>query len=34
MRADYAYENDYAVGVFDLLSLDFLEAVINAVEFS
>ena len=26
----HAYENNYAVGAFDLVSLDFLEAVIDA----
>lgn len=30
----HAYENSYAVGAFDLVSLDFLEAVINAAECS
>lgn len=29
---DHAYENSYAVGAFDLVSLDFLEAVIGAAE--
>jgi len=28
----HAYENNYAVGAFDLVSLDFLEAVIDAAE--
>ena len=28
----HAYENNYAVGAFDLVSLDFLEAVISAAE--
>ena len=28
----HAYKNNYAVGAFDLVSLDFLEAVINAAE--
>jgi fructose-bisphosphate aldolase class II len=28
----HAYENSYAVGAFDLVSLDFLEAVIAAAE--
>jgi len=28
----HAYENNYAVGAFDLVSLDFLEAVIKAAE--
>ncbi|HEB98853.1 MAG TPA: fructose-bisphosphate aldolase, partial [Thiotrichales bacterium] len=28
----HAYENSYAVGAFDLVSLDFLEAVIDAAE--
>jgi fructose-bisphosphate aldolase class II len=28
----HAYKNSYAVGAFDLVSLDFLEAVINAAE--
>ena len=28
----HAYQNNYAVGAFDLVSLDFLEAVINAAE--
>jgi len=26
----HAYDNNYAVGAFDLVSLDFLEAVIDA----
>lgn len=30
----HAYENNYAVGAFDLVSLDFLEAVIDAAESS
>lgn len=30
----HAYENNYAVGAFDLVSLDFLEAVIDAAEHS
>lgn len=30
----HAYENQYAVGAFDLVSLDFLEAVIDAAESS
>lgn len=29
---NHAYENNYAVGAFDLVSLDFLEAVIDAAE--
>ncbi|MFK5915001.1 MAG: class II fructose-bisphosphate aldolase [Woeseiaceae bacterium] len=29
---NHAYENNYAVGAFDLVSLDFLEAVIGAAE--
>jgi fructose-bisphosphate aldolase class II len=29
---DHAYRNGYAVGGFDLVSLDFLEAIINAAE--
>jgi len=29
---DHAYRNNYAVGGFDLVSLDFLEAIINAAE--
>lgn len=29
----HAYENNYAVGAFDLVSLDFLEAVIDAAEY-
>lgn len=29
---NHAYENNYAVGAFDLVSLDFLEAVISAAE--
>jgi len=28
----HAYNNNYAVGAFDLVSLDFLEAVIEAAE--
>ena len=28
----HAYDNNYAVGAFDLVSLDFLEAVIDAAE--
>ena len=28
----HAYDNKYAVGAFDLVSLDFLEAVIDAAE--
>ena len=28
----HAYHNNYAVGAFDLVSLDFLEAVIDAAE--
>ncbi len=28
----HAYENSYAVGAFDLVSLDFLEAVVDAAE--
>ncbi|HHO58620.1 MAG TPA: class II fructose-bisphosphate aldolase, partial [Thiotrichales bacterium] len=28
----HAYENHYAVGAFDLVSLDFLEAVVDAAE--
>lgn len=30
----HAYENNYAVGAFDLVSLDFLEAVVDAAESS
>ncbi len=30
----HAYENNYAVGAFDLVSLDFLEAVVDAAETS
>ncbi len=30
----HAYENSYAVGAFDLVSLDFLEAVIDAAEYA
>lgn len=30
----HAYENDYAVGAFDLVSLDFLEATVDAAEAS
>ena len=29
---NHAYDNSYAVGAFDLVSLDFLEAVIGAAE--
>ncbi len=29
---DHAYQNGYAVGAFDLVSLDFLEGIINAAE--
>ncbi len=28
----HAYENGYAIGAFDLISLDFLEGVLNAAE--
>ena len=29
---DHAYRNGYAVGAFDLVSLDFLEAIMTAAE--
>ena len=29
---DHAYQNNYAIGAFDIVSLDFLEAVIDAAE--
>jgi fructose-bisphosphate aldolase class II len=31
---DHAYQNNYAIGAFDIVSLDFLEAVIDAAEHS